>query len=365
MAKHITRRIILGTILGGLVACPLIGYFVRKNKKNIASYSPLFDAREKLFDEWKSYYDKIIANSTNIEIGSHKNKGVSLFLDVSSPKMCHFIDLHTGINGPEASANCCTVENLVYFDITEGTITIDGNGLSTLTIEISRHERKSLSKQLFRPGSSSKFLLHSNGDSLENDLRNKDDLQIYDTGIEVTQLEMNRFKLVSFDGKLFPADDDGKLIGYKDIGKYGPAYMMAKTFCSKLRFPYLDRRISLNTTFEIKPNIPSGPTILPTILAEKIVRMKNYEAMKFYSERKMNTQQLTDFHRAHLKSMGVVEIAATKEIETIQKQHLTKWIKKSLYVDLVTGLTIFEEFCDGALADSRGLMSKSSIFQMT
>lgn len=123
-----TRRVVLGTIIATLAAGPFVISKLRKKKNGLPfgemelfSQNNISKIRAEFFDEWKSDLGKF---NTIFEKDNTK-KTINLQWDFSQQQNWNFRALSTQLFGDISSLSVCTPNNLLSFEITEGTISID------------------------------------------------------------------------------------------------------------------------------------------------------------------------------------------------------------------------------------------------
>ncbi len=144
MNQKITRRAVLGTVIAGLAAGPFVMRAWRK--RNVislpnpmdevkAKLAELEDLRQQFFDEWKSLH--IAPEVTPVP----NIKTVNAAIDLSKVTERKFTYVSTSVKGEIETRNECTPENLLGYEICQGTLR-KGETDNSLQLSIEDHEQR-------------------------------------------------------------------------------------------------------------------------------------------------------------------------------------------------------------------------------
>ncbi|MDR2706263.1 MAG: hypothetical protein LBC02_10840 [Planctomycetaceae bacterium] len=146
--KKITRRIVLGTVLGSLVTAPFIAWALRKKKElkitdHVGDWlqaeegAPLTEVRIQFFKDWKKIHKSLSVEQSPIEVP----KTVVLKHNFTKHRHLKFRSLETFFDGNFDSPETCQPSNLMGYTLMEGTIEVEGGEQGKLHICIDKHER--------------------------------------------------------------------------------------------------------------------------------------------------------------------------------------------------------------------------------
>ncbi|MDR1382606.1 MAG: hypothetical protein LBJ67_01970, partial [Planctomycetaceae bacterium] len=142
MDQKITRRVVLGTTITGLVAGPFVIRALKQEKPLEPSESvfPVSYARKQLFQEWKDVYQTLSVKKEPVD----SPKIVSVKHDFSKPRHWKFRALETFYTGVFDSPETAQSENMVNYTLMEGTIKVEGGEQGVLHVSVDKHERNQL-----------------------------------------------------------------------------------------------------------------------------------------------------------------------------------------------------------------------------
>ena len=140
MGKKITRRVVLGTAIGAIAAAPFIVRGLRSRDALIQQgYSHLLsETRIQFFDDWKDVCKLLSVEQTPI---AHPAT-LTLKYDFTKPRVLKFCSLETTFIGDFDSPETCGPENLMCYNLMEGTINVEGGEHGKLDVNVLKNVRK-------------------------------------------------------------------------------------------------------------------------------------------------------------------------------------------------------------------------------
>ncbi len=331
MDKKMTRRVVLGTLIGGLAAGPFVMRALRKKRGMVTGphevpvatdidIPPLLlrsKAQQKLFHEWK----KEIAS---LEIIEKPLQGMKFFrLEPRLPDVKKQVFTHIGTNfqGKIGHVSEATQENLAFFTKSSGVMRLESQQLST---RLDRNHMKSV-----------EFL-----------------------GNDRSEIKVDRFDLESC--VLERVNDSSCFLPTNDS-------IFASWIQHRLQFNLPQKEFSVHDTFSAE--IFNFPGIRFDIRVENPVIVNNVEAAKFtlhkvfaeddfasyekktgaallfdrteLLEPDVNLEDLSEEQKIHLEAMRVD--AAQENYTAQQATPLEVSHQAVFFIDLSTGLTIHQE----------------------
>ncbi|GHT46800.1 hypothetical protein FACS189454_08490 [Planctomycetales bacterium] len=145
MNKKITRRVVLGTALGGLVACPFVLRALRRSSTDILGQVdgparpqlvlPEGGIRQRFFSEWKQIFDRV--NITPVEEKGIKT--VMLSRKIPEAGTWNFCSLETNIVSGLTPNDGYSPENLLNYTVIEGVLRADPDS-QNFVVSAQKHE---------------------------------------------------------------------------------------------------------------------------------------------------------------------------------------------------------------------------------
>ncbi|MDR1493691.1 MAG: hypothetical protein LBT05_13365 [Planctomycetaceae bacterium] len=140
MNQKITRRVVLGTAISGLVAGPFVIRALRQEKKlemGRERECPYSEGRTIFFHQWKDIYNTFLAKQKPIDTP----KIFSVKYDFSRPRSLAFRSLETFFTGDFDLPETAQLNNMMQYTFMEGTINVkDGK----MYVSVDKHEQKHL-----------------------------------------------------------------------------------------------------------------------------------------------------------------------------------------------------------------------------
>jgi hypothetical protein len=143
MKTKVSRRFLIGSLIGVLAMGPFIINLFRKNRtielpqrnpfhRHYVKERPKNAVRERFFSEWKSLYESFVFRSEKIE----QPDTVEVLQDISEPYNYRFRFLTSFANGQCRQLDKCSVVDISYYEIMHGSISIRGYDNPVLTVSI-------------------------------------------------------------------------------------------------------------------------------------------------------------------------------------------------------------------------------------
>ena len=370
MDSKLTRRAVLGVVVGGLVAGPFVMRLTRRNAKGIVNDAPPLvysdSVRKGFFEDWKAIYGQFNASFEEVRgIDS-----VNLRLDLSGSRNWKFRNLSTTILENVSSPLECTVSNLGPFEVAEGTISINSG---ILKVSLNKRERKQC---LIDIGASKKNGMKiSEGKGKDDGIVKSGAMTIEMDGnsqliekVEATPLETGAFSVIHRDGLFCPIDKNGKEIPEEEAKRSFPI-SIANTVFPWMMFPYPKDQVKIGELISLpKGEIFSGDWP-DNVLFERVEKISGIRAARFMSDQTYSAEQLRDYYlaqRVFLQERGIEGPNHLKQqIEGTEKHKIEKRKMLRTHVDLNTGLSVGRESLESATGMGITPTSLSSIFQIS
>ncbi|MGL6194723.1 MAG: hypothetical protein ACRC2T_07875 [Thermoguttaceae bacterium] len=372
MDAKITHRLALGTIIGGLAAGPFVMHALRKNQKvTTHNVPPVYQdsVRRVFFEDWKANYNRFNTSFERVDgIDS-----VELRSDLKGPRNWKFQNLLTTILGSVSSPHECTVGNLGFFEIMEGTISIDNR---IVRVSVDKRERRqclidteasqktglkisqSVAKEDARTKSSTTMAIETDGNS-----------QLIEK-IEITHLEKGSFAVVCKGDLFLSIDKNGREISSEeDVKLSNYPISLVSTIFPRLIFPYPKTPLKQGELIRLpEKEVLLSDSLPATVIFEGVEKFDGIQSAKLSSDQIYNTQQLCDYYHARsvfLQGRGEGANHCKKQIEDIAQYKIQKRRTLNNHIDLGTGLTVRQDFFESITGTGFHPTSLSSIFRVS
>jgi hypothetical protein len=270
MNKKITRRVVLGTAITGLVAGPFIMRALSKRKElkitdndgdwlQTEGGAPLTEVRIQFFKDWKAIYKSLSVEQVPME----HTKIITLKHDFTKPRHLTFRSLETFFCGHFDSPETCRPENLMGYTLMEGTIKVEGGEQGKLRVSVDKHERNMIGIDIEAS--------RKNGvEIVEKEVKNPDGTTVNNVTVQTGRFSFdsatNRYKPDTVE-KIFAVPlPVGQFLFRQtlsfDIDNYRELSQMpngeASIYCGHcfyylIKFPLPEQPVEMNQAFEFPP----------------------------------------------------------------------------------------------------------------
>ncbi len=372
MDRKITRRIALGTILGGLAAGPFVIRALRQNgepilETELPQAAPIpfpSTVRERYFNEWKSLCDQMAVHPVPIPDAP---KTIQLKLDLSQPQKMRFQDVSMTIRGAVSSLEECSPENLLRYTYTEGTIDIPGSPKNILTLCAEKREEryilidKEASEKLgvtFEEKKTKEGIKTRVTSPHTPDSYNRDHPAGIVEKIVVTPMDVGCVSFKPENDSLYRTNEKGEFLTREShkVSSLIESFFTGSVFLD-LCYPFPTEPLNNGSCFEIpiervfsRKDIPNRGQV------KTIQQIEQFMAAKIIAELSLDCDEYQDYIRKqyHLLIEKYKTIynedqkASLKKnrdryIRSIAKDKQSFFTKLVRHVDLATGLTIHHE----------------------
>jgi hypothetical protein len=375
MDKKITRRCILGTVVGTLAVGPLIIHVVRKrtvqplpeviktDPLTSSMYSP--KVREKFHAEWKELYTQWAIMTESIQ----GHPPVKLRLNFATSQSWEFCDIATKVLGTISTIDQCTSANLLSYEVMQGTVNILKP--DKISIRIGKHQRISVGidiesgqkkgLKIEKP----KVVTKNGVTTMTGVVSSKGSI---DEKIVITPLPIEDFVLSLSNGKLHYITKKGEGLDFNNIKEHQIS-LEAGTCCSKLGFPVLyTEDLFSGCSFTLPEDVAFIQNMPQYQKVDEFAHFNNTKVVKIIAERKLSTNEMQEYYRRYYQFLCDHGMMAKEEIDSlianIEKTNRSQIYSSSFYIDLLTGLSLAHESLISQMSSTPGCLTQLSLFRM-
>ncbi|MDR2439868.1 MAG: hypothetical protein LBE12_10925 [Planctomycetaceae bacterium] len=371
MNKKMTRRCILGAVIGTLVAGPFIMRAVRKRtvqslpeviKTAPSMYSP--KVREKFYTDWKELYSQWAIVAEPIQ----KHPSVQLQLNFSTPQSWEFCDIATKVLGTISSIDQCTAANLLEYEVIQGTISLIKP--NKVNIHISKHQRIFVDIDI-EANQKKGLKIEKHQAVTKNGVTTMtgtvSSRGIIDEKVVTTQLPTEDIVLSLSNSKLRYVTKNEEEFDFDNVNGHQIS-LVAGTCWSKLSFPFPNTELFPGYSFVLPEDVAFTQNLLQSQKVEKFARFNNATVVKITAEQKLSTNEMQEYYCRYYQFLCNHGVITTEEADSlvvdIETTSRTRFYSSSVYIDLLTGLSLANENLSSQISLTPGCLTQLSLFRL-
>ena len=381
MDKKITRRVVLGTIIGGLAAGPFIIRGIRQRGINVSdsqAHNLYPTIREKFFAEWDGFRKKLLYQDDTIkELGE-----IPMRTNFDVSRKYHYSNLETVVSNQLSAgskhANLfllpeCTRENISFYREANGTVMVHGKPENSVEIQIANNTTKMVGFDI--PSNSKRGIdistvtFQQEGNRVSQTTckdRNGNEVGIADLDYEIkkTPEYVGCFSLKGNGDSFTYINGNERCDIYEALLKYPEILPLIMGVI----YPYPKREFKVGDTL-VLPESMAVYGFASGARCDAIVNLRGHNAVKITSEKKLNSQQYQEHIDKFIDKVKEYKLGYEEELvqqrKQIATQNLAFQFGSTHYISVENGLTLRREsyYCE-TIGNAPPTSVNHSIYQL-